>query len=126
MPDQQENVDPTFDSDRKENFAEFVKERQTKAFDKNERDQLECIDGGNYFYALKRDGWHVYDPSDWWDQINCTVIPKFIPLGQFQKFLNWLEHHDRGVEYRGRQIGENAMRVAIRKLLGAAPLTDLD
>jgi hypothetical protein len=68
--------------------------------------------------------WQRMDLSEYWTP--GGPVPGYIPAANIEAFYEWVEKA-RDREHRaGRRVGENAMRAAIRRLIGAADLVDLE
>lgn len=80
------------------------------------REDAFVLIGPNWHRMDLTDSWHPFDP----------VPGHIIRSDQIENFYHWIEQ-DRRKQYReGRRFGEDAMRSAIRNLIGAASLVDLD
>lgn len=80
-------------------------------------------DGEQAFVMIGRT-WQRIDLTDDWrpfDPVHGSVSALSI-----EEFYAWLGKDRERVKREGRRIGENAMKTAIRSLIGAASLVDLD
>ncbi len=59
--------------------------------------------------------WRPYDP-----------VHGSVSAAHIEEFYGWLEKDRARIKREGRRMGENAVKTAIRALIGAASLVDLD
>jgi hypothetical protein len=103
----------------KEEFADFIAKGGIKA------SALALSENTEIGFYKEGESWRVMDLVDDFCAFG-PALPGYIPENEIAGFYRWFAFAIKSEHDKGRKFGEDAMRAAIRGLLGAAPLTAFD